>query len=169
MKTGQMASKWFIRVIYDIETSISFYFQQRSARGLKIDCILLDPPRDSDKHQRVLGEIEGIQGNFTCPKNCFSCLISLNMVSTKHCCWGTCNSDSRFPDKLHKSLREMLELGMKILFPFRSHRKEANAVNAGLMLVPGKILPSITLPETRTSVHYTGQDREVQLTSFSIP
>ena len=40
------------------------------------------------------------------------------MVSTKHCCWGTCNSDSRFPDKLHKSLREMLELGMKIFIPF---------------------------------------------------
>ena len=40
------------------------------------------------------------------------------MVSTKHCCWGTCNSDSRFPDKLHESLKEVLELGMKIFTPF---------------------------------------------------
>ena len=40
------------------------------------------------------------------------------MVSTKHCCWGTCNRDSRFPDKLHKSLKEKLELGIKIFIPF---------------------------------------------------
>ena len=41
------------------------------------------------------------------------------MVSTKHCCWGTCDSDSRYPEKLHKSLKEMVKLGMKIfiLFP----------------------------------------------------
>ena len=36
------------------------------------------------------------------------------------------------------------------------------------MHVPEKILPSIRLPEIRTSVHYTGQDRELQLTSFRI-
>ena len=40
------------------------------------------------------------------------------MVSTKHCCWGTCNSDSRYPEKLHKSLKEMVKLGMKIFIPF---------------------------------------------------
>ena len=28
------------------------------------------------------------------------------MVSTKHCCWETCNSDSRYPEKLHKLLKE---------------------------------------------------------------
>ena len=40
------------------------------------------------------------------------------MVSTKHCCWGTCNSDSRYPEKLHKSLKEMVKLDMKIFMPF---------------------------------------------------
>lgn len=56
----------------------------------------------------------------------------------------------------------MLELGMKIfkLYTF----SEAIARNRMLstlerfMLVHVKILPS-RLPETRTSVHYTGQDR----------
>ena len=40
------------------------------------------------------------------------------MVGTKHCCWGTCNSDSRYPEKVHKSLKEMVKLGMKIFIPF---------------------------------------------------
>jgi len=41
------------------------------------------------------------------------------MVSTKHCCWGKCKSDSRYPDKLPKSLKELKESGKKffILFP----------------------------------------------------
>ena len=56
----------------------------------------------------------------------------------------------------------MLELGMKIfsLYPFESHGKESNAVNAGLMLVPVKILPSIRLLETPTyicALHWPGQ------------
>ena len=40
------------------------------------------------------------------------------MVSTKHCCWGRCNSDSRYEEKLHKSLKEMKALGQKIFIPF---------------------------------------------------
>ena len=40
------------------------------------------------------------------------------MVSTKHCCWGRCNSDSRYPDKLAKSLKEMDKSGQKIYIPF---------------------------------------------------
>ena len=40
------------------------------------------------------------------------------MVTTKHCCWGKCTTDARYPEKLHKSLKEMLELGMKIFIPF---------------------------------------------------
>ena len=38
----------------------------------------------------------------------------------QHCCRGTCNSDSRYPEKLHKSLKEMVKLGMKIFIPFRN-------------------------------------------------
>ena len=40
------------------------------------------------------------------------------MVTTKHCCWGKCTTDARYPEKLHKSLKEMLELGMIIFIPF---------------------------------------------------
>lgn len=40
------------------------------------------------------------------------------MVSTKHCCWGECKSDSRFPEKLHKSLKELQESGGKVFIPF---------------------------------------------------
>ena len=40
------------------------------------------------------------------------------MVSTKHCCWGTCRSDARYPDKLHKSLKESEAAGKKAFIPF---------------------------------------------------
>ena len=40
------------------------------------------------------------------------------MVSTKHCCWGKCKSDSRYPDKLPKSLKELKESGKKFFIPF---------------------------------------------------
>ena len=40
------------------------------------------------------------------------------MVSTKHCCWGTCRSDARYPDKLHKSLKELEAAGKKAFIPF---------------------------------------------------
>lgn len=40
------------------------------------------------------------------------------MVSTKHCCWGKCTSDSRFPKKLPKSLQEMEASGQKAFIPF---------------------------------------------------
>jgi hypothetical protein len=40
------------------------------------------------------------------------------MVGTKHFCWGQCKSDSRLPEKLHESLKEMLILGQKAFLPF---------------------------------------------------
>ena len=57
----------------------------------------------------------------------------------------------------------MLELGMKIfsLYPLESHGKESNAVTAGLMLVPVKILQSHTLVHPCTTLartlHWPGQ------------
>ena len=36
------------------------------------------------------------------------------MVSTKHCCWGECKTDSRYPDKWPKSLKEMEKSGKKV-------------------------------------------------------
>ena len=40
------------------------------------------------------------------------------MVSTKHCCWGTCRSGARYPDKLHKSLKELEAAGKKAFIPY---------------------------------------------------
>ena len=40
------------------------------------------------------------------------------MVGTKHCCWGTCKSDSRYPEKFPKSLQEMHAAGRKVFIPF---------------------------------------------------
>ena len=40
------------------------------------------------------------------------------MVATKHCCWGECRSDSRYPDKLHPALKKRLEEGKQVYLPF---------------------------------------------------
>ena len=40
------------------------------------------------------------------------------MVSSKHCCWGKCKLNSRYPDELPKSLRELKEAGKKVFIPF---------------------------------------------------
>ena len=40
------------------------------------------------------------------------------MVSTKHCCWGECKTDSRYPDKCPKWLKEMDKSGKKVFIPF---------------------------------------------------
>ena len=40
------------------------------------------------------------------------------MVATKHCCWGECKSDSRYPEKLHEALKKRLEEGKAIFLPF---------------------------------------------------
>ena len=39
------------------------------------------------------------------------------MVRTKHCCWGKCKLDSRYPDELPK-FRELKESRKKVLIPF---------------------------------------------------
>ena len=40
------------------------------------------------------------------------------MVATRHCCWGKCNNDSRYPERLPDSLKEMLKNGQKAFIPF---------------------------------------------------
>ena len=46
-----------------------------------------------------------------CPRN------RRKTVSTKHCCWGDCKTDSR-PKKWPKSLKEVEESGRKVFIPF---------------------------------------------------
>ena len=43
------------------------------------------------------------------------------MVTTKHCCWGTCYNDSGHPDKLHPALKLLLGEGKEV---FRSFPKK---------------------------------------------
>ena len=40
------------------------------------------------------------------------------MVGSKHCCWGECKTDSRYPDRWPKSLKELNESGEKVFIPF---------------------------------------------------
>ena len=40
------------------------------------------------------------------------------MVATRHCCWGKCNNDSRYPERLPDSPKEMLKNGEKAFIPF---------------------------------------------------
>ncbi|XP_031560469.1 uncharacterized protein LOC116296569, partial [Actinia tenebrosa] len=40
------------------------------------------------------------------------------MVATKHCCWGECKTDSRYPDLLHPALKKRLQEGKPIFLPF---------------------------------------------------
>ena len=40
------------------------------------------------------------------------------MVSTKHCCWGECKSDSRYQEKLDEALKQMTAEGRKPFIPF---------------------------------------------------
>ena len=35
------------------------------------------------------------------------------MVTTKHCCWGECKTDVRYPDKWPKSLKKVEQPGKK--------------------------------------------------------
>ena len=42
----------------------------------------------------------------------------LQMVATKHCCWGECKSDSRFPHLLHPALKKRLQEGKPIFLQF---------------------------------------------------
>ena len=40
------------------------------------------------------------------------------MVGTKHCCWGECKTDSRYPEKWPESLKELKNSGQKVFIPF---------------------------------------------------
>ena len=42
----------------------------------------------------------------------------LDMVGMKHCSWGRCNMDSRYPDRMPKSLKELQEMDQKVFIPF---------------------------------------------------
>ena len=44
--------------------------------------------------------------------------LFLDVVGTKHFYWGRCNMDSRYPDRMPQSLKELQELGQKVFIPF---------------------------------------------------
>ena len=46
------------------------------------------------------------------------------MVATRHCCWGKCNNDSRYPERLPDSFKEMLKNGQKAFIPFPKPRHD---------------------------------------------
>ena len=60
------------------------------------------------------------------------------MVNTKHCWWGKCTNDSRYQEKLPKSLQEMFASGQKAFIPpSQSRHRESKNANAGLQHAQG--------------------------------
>ena len=128
------------------------------------------PPQDSDKppvYEEKVQKVDWNEVDFD-KQMSFSHLILRNMVSTRHCCWGRCTSDSRYPEKLNKSLKEMQDLGQKIfiLFPKPSQgidrcQRQSNACSCDSFTVR-------ISQEIRTSVPSTGQAEKDQQTSFRI-
>ena len=58
----------------------------------------------------------------------------LQMVATKHCCWGECKSDSRFPHLLHPALRRDYRKGNRYFYRSRRSLKDSRDDFDGLML-----------------------------------
>ena len=46
------------------------------------------------------------------------------MVGTRHCCWGECKTDSRYPEKWPESLKELEKSGQKVFIPFPKPAKD---------------------------------------------
>ena len=40
------------------------------------------------------------------------------MVGTKHCCWGECKTESRYPEKWPESLKELENSGQRVFIHF---------------------------------------------------
>ena len=86
-------------------------------------------PRETQTNKPII--LQSLSEYFVCVwiiSVLFSCFIGSKtpgnrcegekMVSTKHCCWGKCTNDSRYPEKLPKSLQEMLASGQKVFMSF---------------------------------------------------
>ena len=58
------------------------------------------------------------------------------MVGTKHCCWGECKTDSRYPEKWPESLKELENSGQPEsihTFPKTVERpRKVQALDSGL-------------------------------------
>ena len=46
------------------------------------------------------------------------------MVGTRHCYWGECKTDSRYPEKWPESLKELEKSAQKVFIPFPKRAKE---------------------------------------------
>ena len=55
------------------------------------------------------------------------------MVTTKHCCWGECKTDSRYPEKWPKSLKELEASGKKAFIPFQEQSQDIAKCNRWLV------------------------------------
>ena len=65
----------------------------------------------------------------------------LQMVATKHWCWGECKSDSRFPHLLHPALKKRLQEGKPIFLQFPKSQGSRDALDGLMLAVEVKILP----------------------------
>ena len=58
-----------------------------------------------------------VRASFVCRIRINYICLFLDMVRTKHCSWGRCNMDSRYPDRMPQSLKELQESGQKVFIP----------------------------------------------------
>ena len=81
------------------------------------------------------------------------------MVSTKHCCWGECKTDSRYPDKWSKSLRELQESGKKVFIPFPKPSQDITKCKRWLLACSRKFFmeKNITRNTYVCALHWPGE------------
>ena len=88
------------------------------------------------------------------------------MVATRHCCWGKCNNDSRYPERLPDSLKEMLKNGQKAFVPFPKPKHDLELCQRWVNACSRQnvsVKMSTTIP---TFVLYTGQVEKDRRRSF---
>ena len=81
------------------------------------------------------------------------------MVSTKHCCWGECKTDSRYPDKWPKSLKEMEKSGKKVFIPFPKPSQGIEKCKRWIVSCPRQFFTekSITRNTYICALHWPGE------------
>ena len=85
--------------------------------------------------------------------------LFLDMVGTKHCSWGRCNMDSRYPDTMPQS-KNYKNRAKKCSFHLPNHGMIPNDARNGLMLALERTLRLKVSPRIRIFVLFIGQKRK---------
>ena len=96
----------------------------------------MDTFEEEYKFPHIVGAIDGCHVEINAPlenkedyfnrKQYYSINLArdIEMVGTKHCCWGQCKTDSRYPEKWPELLKELENSGQKVFIPFPEPAKD---------------------------------------------